>query len=121
MKKPENPPPSIVADDEQFQSLAARSEAVADDDEIRAPSRLKSRIYSDLMQRAEGPLAVLQESKNAGHGLCVFEEIVRVSRVGATAQAFNYCRICHGRVFGERVENAPIYWGNCPYSAFQNR
>ncbi len=118
MKKPDNPPRPVPADDEQFERLVALSEAESNDDQLRAPTRLKSQIYSDLMQRAEGPLPVLQDSKDAGHGLCVFEEIVRV---GASGQAFNYCRVCHARVFGERVENAPIYWGNCPYSAFQNR
>ena len=31
MKKPDNPSPSIVADDEQFERLAVRSEAVAEE------------------------------------------------------------------------------------------
>ncbi len=121
MKHPDIPPKSKSAEDEQFERLAARSEAASDRDDVRAPTRLKSKIYSELMERSEGPLRVLQDTKEAGHGLCVFEEIARVSRVGAGAQSFNYCRICHGRIFSERVENAPIFWNNCPYAAFQNR
>ena len=121
MKHPDDPPLDILADDEQFERLAARSEELADAHEIRAPSRLKSKIYSDLMERSRGALRVLEETKAAGHGLCVFEEIARISRLGDATRTFNYCRICHGRVIGERVENAPIYWGNCAYAEFQNR
>ena len=89
----------------------------------RAPSRLKSRIYSTLMLRAAetGPLASLRQSKECGEGLCVFEEFVRIAPVGEKLQHANYCRVCHARILGEKVENAPIYWPHCPYVQFQNR
>ncbi len=89
----------------------------------QAPSTLKSRIYSLMMREAaeEGALRSLPESRATGRGLCVFEELVRIAPVGETAQCLNYCRVCHARVLGERVENAPIYWPNCPYVGFQNR
>jgi hypothetical protein len=89
----------------------------------RAPARLKSRIYSRLMQElaATGSLLSLPETKTAGEGLCVFEELVRISPVGEAAKTKNCCRVCHARVLAERIEGAPIYWPNCPYVWFQNR
>jgi len=89
----------------------------------RAPSRLKSRIYSNLIRKMEeeGPLEGLDKTKAAGRDLCVFEELVRITPVGETAQGWHYCKVCHARVLGERVEGAPIYWGHCPYVIFQNR
>jgi hypothetical protein len=51
----------------------------------------------------------------------VFEEIVRIAPVGEAPERVNWCRVCHARVLGERVENAPIYWAHCPYVRFQNR
>ncbi len=97
--------------------------AAADTGDARASSTLKSRIYSLLMREAaeEGPLRSLPESRVAGRGLCVFEELVCIAPVGETAQCLNYCRVCHARVLGERVESAPIYWPNCPYVSFQKR
>jgi hypothetical protein len=89
----------------------------------RAPSTLKSRIYSRLIQdqAAHGPLLSLTDTKASGQHLCVFEELVRIAPVGEAAKRKNYCRVCHARVAGERVEHAPIYWQNCPYVQFQNR
>ena len=89
----------------------------------RTPSRLKSRIYSELIRRqqAEGPLESLPATHEAGRRLCVFEDLVRIAPVGEKAKQFNCCSVCHARILGENVENAPIYWGNCPYVAFQNR
>ena len=89
----------------------------------RAPARLKSKIYSRLMQHlaATGPLRSLPETKASGADLCVFEELVRITPVGETAKALNCCRICHARVLGELIESAPIYWPHCPYVRFQNR
>ncbi|MDX1982438.1 MAG: hypothetical protein SFV51_19340 [Bryobacteraceae bacterium] len=88
-----------------------------------APSRLKSRIYSAMLdQMAETePLASVTESKQCGGQLCIFEEIMERAPVGDTAKRWNYCAVCHARVLGERVENAPIYWPGCPYAQFQNR
>lgn len=92
-------------------------------DEMRAPSRLKSRIYSALVQRQaeEGPLLSLPEVKADGRKLCVFEDLVRISPVSEDLQQKNYCRICHGRLMGENIEGAPLFWSGCPYAQFQNR
>jgi hypothetical protein len=89
----------------------------------RAPSTLKSRIYSRIVEElaATGPLLSLSGSKHAGRGLCVFEELVRISPVTEGVKCKNPCRVCHARVLGERVEGAPIYWPHCPYVEFQNR
>lgn len=92
-------------------------------EELRAPARLKSRVYSALMRQAaqSGPLRSLPETKAHGRGLCVFETLVTIAPAGAGAASLNYCRICHARILGEQFENAPIFWRNCPYVRFQNR
>ena len=89
----------------------------------RASSRLKSRIYSALVERQaeSGPLATLTQSKAAGHGLCVFEALVQIAPLPEKAKSVNICRICHARVLAEKMENAPIWWPSCPYADFQNR
>lgn len=88
-----------------------------------APSRLKSRAYSALIhaQQETGPLQPLGESEAAGHGLCIFEKIVQIAPIGERAKAPFFCWACHARVLAEHIENAPIYWPNCPYVAFQKR
>ena len=87
-----------------------------------APSRLKAKVYSSLMQRqAEtSPLLSLTETKECGHKLCVFEELVRIAPVAESAKSLNICRVCHARVLAERIENAPIYWSGCPYVVLKN-
>lgn len=106
--------------DEQF------IERIADEVELTepppAPTRLKAKVYSALIERqAEtGPLMSLTESKACGHELCVFEELVRIAPVGERAKSLNICRVCHARVLAEQVENAPIYWGGCPYVELKN-
>ncbi len=93
----------------------------ADTSTMRAPSRLKSRIYSALVRRQQktGPLLSLTSTQIAGRQLCVFENLVRIAPLGEQQKCFNVCSICHARVLGEHVENAPIFWPNCPYVAFQ--
>lgn len=88
-----------------------------------ASSRLKSRIFSGLQleQQQSGPLLSLVETHAAGGKLCVFEELVRIAPAGEAVKQKNPCRVCHARVLGERVENAPIYWPGCPYVRFQDR
>jgi hypothetical protein len=110
-----------TGDDRSFLRLAAEQETAGH--EWPAPSRLKSRIYSALVQRqAEaGPLLSLSRTKAGGRRLCVFEELVHIAPVGEQVESWNFCRICHARVLGESVERAPIYWGGCPYVRFQNR
>jgi hypothetical protein len=96
--------------------------AVASPDPARAPSRLKSRIYSSLVlrQAESGPLRSLTETKAEGRKLCVFEELVQISPVGESVKMRNPCRVCHARLLGEQVEDAPIHWPHCPYVLFQN-
>ncbi len=90
--------------------------------DFRAPTRLKSRIYSALLrrQRQEGPLLSLSKVKASGRKLCVFEELVQIAPLGETAKQTNFCRICHARILAETIENAPVYWPGCPYARFQN-
>jgi hypothetical protein len=67
-----------------------------------------------LEQVATALLASLTECKENGRGLCVFEQLVRIAPAAAAVERRNYCRVCHAPVLGETVENAPIYWHNCP-------
>ena len=92
-------------------------------EELRAPSRLKSRIYSALVERQQsgGALMSLSEVKARGRKLCVFEELVQIATVGEAAKQPNFCRVCHARILAENIENAPVYWPGCPYGQFQNR
>ncbi len=87
-----------------------------------APSRLKAKLYSALMrvETANGPLMSLQQNKFHGQALCVFEELVQIAPVGDRAKSANICRVCHARILAERIENAPIFWGGCPYVGFKN-
>jgi len=104
-------------DDDLFERLA---EQLDQDEGDRAPSRLKSRIYSALMRRQEesGPLRALGETRTQGYGLCFFEDLWQRATSGEAAQRLNCCNLCHARVLAEHVERPPIYWGNCPYVAF---
>ena len=90
---------------------------------LRAPSRLKSRIYSSLTLRAAEarPLRSLTATEEAGNELCVFEKLVQILPVGARLDSVNYCRFCHGRVLAEMMDSAPIFWKGCPYAGFQRR
>ena len=108
-------------DDRFFEGLAGEEQALAATPP--APSRLKSKIYSALMQHEaqSGPLLSVTACRAAGRPLCIFEELVRIAPVGEQVRARNFCRVCHARVLGERVENAPIFWPGCPYVNFQNR
>lgn len=88
----------------------------------KAPSRLKARIYSALLQQQTetAPLLSLSENRADGKELCVFEQLVQIAPVGETAKSLNICRVCHARVLAERFENPPIYWPGCPYVALKN-
>ena len=90
---------------------------------FRASSRLKSKIYSALVARQgqAGPLLSLCVTKESGRRLCVFEELVQIAPVGESVKCLNLCHVCHARVLGERIENAPVFWPGCPYAQFQNR
>jgi hypothetical protein len=88
----------------------------------RAPARLKSRIYSALVNRlAEtGQLQSLPATKASGGQLCVFEHTLAIVPCSDAVTSKNPCRVCHARVLGERLEWAPIFWPACPYSKFHN-
>jgi len=107
----------LQRDDRLFDLVAREADAA---EETRAPSRLKSGLYSALVRRQEesGPLRSLGETRSEGYGLCVFEDLWQRAIPGETAQCFHCCKICHARVLAEHLESAPIYWGNCPYVAF---
>ena len=91
--------------------------------QFRASSRLKSKIYSALVARQsqDGPLLSLPATKDGGRKLCVFEELVQNAPIGDSVKSLNLCSVCHARVLGERIENAPVFWRGCPYVQFQNR
>lgn len=106
--------------DEEFIERVAETAELAD--RGPAPSRLKAKLYSTLMQRAAetGPLLNLRDTKACGHKLCIFEEFVRIAPVNDKAKSLNICRACHARMLAEHMENAPIYWSGCPYVALKN-
>lgn len=100
--------------DDIFERIAGEVELT---EPVSAPSRLKARIYSALMQEqsASGPLLSVTESKAAGQQLCIFEEIARLAPVGEQVKSLNFCRVCHARVLAEHLENPAIFWPGCPY------
>jgi hypothetical protein len=105
-----------MSDELWFERLAAATDSSVE----RAPARLKSRIYSALVQRMShsAPLLDLRESRRLGGRLCVFEQCLLP--LSADIRSANPCRVCHARVLGERLEWAPIFWPGCPYSDFHN-
>jgi hypothetical protein len=88
---------------------------------LRAPSKLKARIYTSLVraQQQDAPLEPLTETKRSGHGLCVFERLVEIAPVGTPAKSMFQCTACHARVLAENMENPPIWWPHCPYAEFK--
>ena len=104
--------------DERFFELLARESDEAGEE--RAPSRLKARLYTALVEKQQesGRLRTLAETRSAGYGLCVFENLWERLNSGEAAQSFNCCSVCHARILAEHLEKAPIYWGQCPYVAF---
>lgn len=102
-----------------FENLAANQDEV----DTLTPSCLRSRLYSNLIvaQEESGALASLKDTVRDGRQLCVFEKLIEILPQQPNLQSFQYCKVCHARVAGENIENAPIYWANCPYCEFQNR
>jgi len=109
----------MASPDDVFRQLLTR--AAGGEDEDRAPTRLKSTIYSRLIadQQETGPLRTLPETQAAGRGLCVFEQLVKIAPLPEKAKQPFFCWTCHARIAGELIEHAPIFWPNCPYSDFQ--
>lgn len=64
----------------------------AETEALRAPPRLKSRIFSTLQleQAREGSLRSLTDTAGDGGKLCVFETLVRIAPVGEPVKSFNY-------------------------------
>lgn len=106
--------------DQWMEQLAAGT-PLEENEEVS--SCLKSKIYSSLILALEedGPLMPLRETKKAGRELCVFEKLVEILPSPDAVQSLQYCKVCHAKALGERMENAPIYWRGCPYCEFQNR
>jgi hypothetical protein len=112
---------SSLDDDSIFKQVAAIADEKAE--AIRAPARLKSRIYSALIrkQQESGRLAPLSESTAAGRQLCVFEQLVQIAPVGQKVESMFFCHACHARVLAEALDNPPIWWPGCPYAGFKNQ
>jgi hypothetical protein len=87
----------------------------------KAPPSLKARLYSALVraQQSSGPLASLDATVAAGHGVCVFEKLVQIAPLGERAKSPFFCHTCHARVLAEAFDHPPIFWPNCPYSGFK--
>lgn len=109
-----------MSDDSVFERLARESDSERLEDSS-VPARLLSRTYTAMVtaQQQSGPLLDVSETKNAGHPLCVFEELVQITPLGQPAKQMFYCRVCHARVLAEQMDKAPIWWLHCPYSQFQ--
>lgn len=108
---------NLQDDDRSFELLARQPEEAETE---RAPSRLKARLYTSLVQKQQesGRLRTLAETQANGYRLCVFEGLWARVTSAETAQSFNCCSVCHARALAEHLEAAPIYWGHCPYVAF---
>lgn len=110
-----------MTDERSFVQLAERTDAR--NYPTRAPARLKSRLYSRLMEQhaSTGPLCSLSITQAEGRALCVFERGLQLVPVGEAVKSMNPCRICHARILGEYLDRAPIFWAHCPYAEFQRR
>lgn len=109
--------------DERFFIQLAEQTDVTDYPGARAPARLKSRLYSTLMEQhaSTGPLCSLSITQAEGRALCVFERALQLMPVSEAVKSMNPCRICHARVLGEQFDRAPIFWTHCPYAEFHRR
>lgn len=88
---------------------------------MHAPASVKARLYTRLVheQQESGRLASVTETKQAGWGLCVFEELVQITPVGAPLKSKFYCDVCHARLLAEHLDDPPIWWPHCPYAEFK--
>jgi hypothetical protein len=103
--------------DIEFHTIFSEADETAEE---RAPARLKSRIYSALIaaEQETGPLRSLEQTYSSGRGLCIFERFVQIAPVVESAKSPFFCWVCHGRILGENVDRAPIFWEHCPYADF---
>jgi hypothetical protein len=102
-----------------FERLAESTEQLTPEP---APANLKSKVYSAVVANiaATRGLLDLRDTQRAGGHLCVFENAVAILPVGTRIRSLNPCQICHARVLGERMKQAPIFWPGCPYSEFHH-
>ena len=105
-------------DEQEFRRLLRQPQQTME----QAPSSLKARLYSALIreQQATGPLASLNDTVAAGHGVCVFEKLVQIAPVGENTKSRFFCYVCHARALAEKFDDAPIYWPHCPYVDFKS-
>ena len=103
--------------------LVRIADRTAEWEEVRAPARLKSRLYSALLaeQASTGPLLSVTQTKTAGEQLCLFEHALETLPVSERLKSLNPCSVCHARYLAERLDRAPIYWPHCPYAEFHRR
>jgi hypothetical protein len=108
-----------MSEDRWFERLGTMPRDDTADSE-RAPAKLKSKIYSAVVNRLveTGALLDLADTKAHGQRLCVFEEVLTILPIGSKVRTMNPCRVCHARVLGERMDHAPIFWPGCPYAEF---
>lgn len=108
-----------LSEEEFFRVIADASETA---EALPAPSVLKARVYSTLVNRqAEtGPLMSLTEVERCGEKLCVFEDLVRIAPLSEEMKSRNLCSVCHARLLAERFERPPIFWDGCPYVRLKN-
>jgi len=87
----------------------------------KAPPSLKARLYSAFIhtQETTGPLASLDTTAAAGHGICVFEKLVQIAPVGERTKSLFFCQVCHARILGEKFDTPPTFWPHCPYVEFR--
>jgi len=104
-------------DEREFSRLLRQPQEVSQ----QAPSSLKARLYSAFVreQQVSGPLASLDDTVAAGHGICVFEKLVQIAPVGEDAKSRFICYVCHARALAEKFDSPPIYWPHCPYVTFK--
>ena len=101
-----------------FSKLAESTQPTPDD--VTAPARLRSRIYSRLVaeQSATGRLLSLTETRESGRALCVFEAAMSYAPLPNAIRAMNPCYVCHARHLAEHLDHAPIFWPHCPYAEY---
>ena len=70
-----------------MEQLAERAEPVT----VPAPSKLKAKLYSQLVQaQAQSTgLATLSQSSQNGFGLCAFERLVEIASLGESVEKRN--------------------------------
>ena len=92
--------------DELFFEQLARETGEDRHSDTSPPARLLSRAYSALVRAQEesGPLLDVTATKQAGHPLCVFEELVQILPAGRPVKQMFYCRVCHARLLAENMD-----------------